>query len=180
MLGAVDGLITLLVYRIASGAAAALEKRAVLVISTSSVFADAFSMGVSEYLQLAREPGSPTRLLRGRPLLPQLPGGRSGSSGLVRAGARDVGVSGALFAAALLGVGLSGRRLEREPRMVGVRGGCARFFESVWWRGWWNETRPVAKRAAASAQGPNRRSLQLESASSWSLFPMLYRTAVAY
>ena len=49
VLGAVDGLITSFVI-VASGAAGALDKQSVVVVLASSLVADAFSMGVSEYL----------------------------------------------------------------------------------------------------------------------------------
>ena len=54
VLGSIDGLITSFVI-LAGGFAGSIDKRAVLLIGVSSLVADAFSMGVSEYLSSRTE-----------------------------------------------------------------------------------------------------------------------------
>lgn len=107
VLGAVDGLITSFVV-VASGAAGALEKRGVIVVLASSLVADAFSMGVSEYLSSRLSLARRLALLEG--LVCFLSFAAAGAVPLLAYALlpppTDVGASGALFAVALLGVGL--------------------------------------------------------------------------
>jgi len=107
VLGAVDGLITSFVI-VASGAAGALEKRGVVVVLASSLVADAFSMGVSEYLSSRLSLARRLALLEG--LVCFLSFAVAGAVPLLAYALlpppTDVGASGALFAVALLGVGL--------------------------------------------------------------------------
>jgi len=107
VLGAVDGLITSFVI-VASGAAAALEKQSVVVVLASSLVADAFSMGVSEYLSSRLSLARRLAVLEG--LVCFLSFALAGTVPLLAYALlpppTDVGASGALFAVSLLGVGL--------------------------------------------------------------------------